>query len=425
MGYDPRSESEIDELVDDQVDSEIESEIIPVQGAIDQTAADQQAAQEWMERIFGSVMPAIRQSADHVRDQGNRALAAERDIFNQTAAALSGLRSQRAGEAQRLAQQLGVAIPLSMFTDPVGAAQGDMAHVSGTQGLTALGNIQSGVQAAEAFAGKVFPLAQKEAAERTAKDFGARIHELRTEITKIKASKTARKNTRLNDMLIAEREYALKKTQADRDWFISQQGLKSQKEQLALEWANLMGYRVETRKGKRVLVPTLAARDLGEKVRSNKAAEAFNHTELNAEIEIRKAELRYNRDKMNLDVEASAGDLVNSATSGGKATTVVDYQRVPKNEVANYDPGDLIPEDTNGDGTADNWYVKIEKTVTAPPMTNPSQIYDYLVSSGIPKGVALKTVRTRFGLGNKWVPGMADPRDPVTTRPDRGKPRGG
>ena len=254
-------------------------------------------------------------------------------------------------------------------------------------------------------------------------EYQDRITGLQDEIARIKSSGTGRKNTRLNEILVREREYqlskdqaALQSLQAKRDWQIAKDNLAQNRERNTLERANLFGYEDIRYKGsdgkwhtKRV--PTLGARQLDESIRSNQADETIREDTVASNEQIRKDATATNQKAMAQERKETAAKYVDALmTPGSQTVTYTRYDPIPEADLGLYDQKDLIPRIVNGK-TVYFKATKVTESIQSATINDPSQIYQYLISHAIPPAVAKWAVITRFQLPKDWKPG-----DPITPK---------
>lgn len=353
IGYTPTSDDQLAKDVNESVAAAIAAEVAPLQQMLGQTERTRDTALTDIGNLFGTLQPAVQQSADAVRTSYDQALAGEKSVFNEAAARLNDLRQSTAQRAQALAQQIGAPVSLeSMFTSGIAQEQG-------LQGLEAAGGLlhgiglgQAGVEEAQAFSGKVFPLMRAEEENRTRSQFDNQIKEIQAEITRIRQTKGARVDEELTKRRLQEREFALQRAQANRDFYLARQSLKTERERLALQRQELYG---ESPTGK----PTLEAK------------------KMNKEQKLQKQEF-LNARKQN------AMDLLEAYTNPG-AQKVTQTQMVPVEG----------PDSPGAFWNGSQWvrYENVTQMVKSPTYSHPGEVYEKIM--------------TRLGVDERGNPGFA------------------
>lgn len=273
IGYSPTPDATLEKQVTSDISAAIASEIAPLQSLAGQRTTDRDRAIGEIGSLFGGLQPFVEGSAERVGQSYDQALAGEKAIFQQASARLDALRAQQGADAQALAQQIGSPVPLdNMFTAGITKEQGLGTLEAAGSLLHGAGLQQAGVQEAEAFAGKVFPLMRVEETSRTRSQFDAEIKQIQDQIAAIKSSKGARISEELTKRKLAEREFALQRAQANRDFFLAKKSVAMEKERLALSRTELFG---EDKKGK----PTLAGKQVKAAQKQQKAEIANNRKE--------------------------------------------------------------------------------------------------------------------------------------------------
>lgn len=443
-----------------QVGGEIAQELAPLDAEIGSLEGRSGAAVQDIDRLFSTLQPSVEASAARVGEFNKGLLAMEKDIFGAATDRISAFRQARAAEAQALAQQIGGPVPISEFTYGADVEMQLAPQDFAGSMLRSMGYAQAGVGEAEAFAGKVFPLIRKEETLRTQRYFADQITKLRKEIAAIKASKAGRVSERFTELRLAEREYRLQRFQAMQSAMETKQALaqrkqelKADRERLALERAQLLGYtwrkvRVKGKDGKwknkMVKVPTLAARELGQQKEQFGRTLRLDAKTKNREYQLALAEQRAAQKELGVERASSAMELLNEAmddTGKGPETYTQTTQHVLADKSfstaqwgktkkqallhANKMLSDMkfdgeVPKDATVDVKLVNgqWQVKVwvlKDVKTAVPgtagknLTNPNQAVDYLTAAGYSKALAIRTVRARFGLPKSWKYGDKAP----------------
>ncbi len=227
------------------VGSEVEAELAGQTAPLETEAAGYQRAQERamsdLQSLFGGILPFVQGSAQRVAEAYGASTEAQKSIFNQAWMRMNELRSQRAGEAQALAQQLGAPIPIDMFTKGVDLERSVFVPEAAGELLKATGLAQAGVQEAEAFAGRVFPLKQARMYRETRNYYQDKIWELKKQIASIKGMKKGMVNERLRQRQLEDYQMRLDRAQAQFQEWSTKQSLKLEQKRLNAQLEEIRG----------------------------------------------------------------------------------------------------------------------------------------------------------------------------------------
>jgi hypothetical protein len=219
--------------------SEVNAELAAQTGPLETLATGYGQAEDravgQLQQLYGGIMPFVEASAKRVAEAYGASTAAQQSIFNEAFTRLNSLRSQRASEAQALAQQLGAPVPLDMFTDAIDTEISAAVPEGAGAMLKAHGLAQAGVQHAEAFAGKVMPLHRVRLEQETHNYFRDKIWELKQQIAQIQGQSGAMISERLRARQLEDYQMKLDRTQIEYDRWKTQQGIKMDKQQLKLQ----------------------------------------------------------------------------------------------------------------------------------------------------------------------------------------------
>lgn len=243
LAYTPPNTAALNKQATKEVDQEIKSQVDPLQTLVDQYDTQSQNAQSGLNNFFTNpttgVQTAANQSAQRVASYYEMGNNATKGVWNEAMARLNTLQQERGAQAQKLAQQIGAPIPISMFTDPV-AAETQLGIYEGAGSmLKGIGLAQAGVQQAEAFAGQVFPLLRTRLNKEIQNYFGDKITAAQKEIASIKGQRGGLITKRQRELLLQEREFKLTKLQADRDWWLAKQNNDLNRKEMGLRIAQL------------------------------------------------------------------------------------------------------------------------------------------------------------------------------------------
>ena len=426
-----------------------ESDIAGAQGGMERGLAG-------IGKMFGDLMPYAQNAAKFVGDYYDASLAREQNIYEQAQGRLSMIRAQRAAEAQQFAQQTGGPVNVEAFLAPLNTSMVELPNAQQNTLFHSNMLAQGGVQEAEAWAGRVFPMIRVEQEQQLRAEFQARINAAQKEIDRIKAEASTREQTRLEELQQQEREYkleqarlALDRLKADRDYRATQQQLKNQQRQLADDRAGILGYYEGRYRGKDGKIHTWrkptwattqdktkldqAQQSIDEDVRSHKASEDLTQQDITSKKVDADRAYAFNKQKLRVEQARYVGQLIKEATTPGSQT----YKRT--RYVLSAGPGKaatmtsaqkakLIPmqlskaeavQQTGNPNAAPGVYYFSKQDETVPVsdtvIQDPTQLYKYLVQNGADKTMALNAVRAKYQISGKWKPGMGyDPADKVS-----------
>lgn len=413
--------SQITNLATSEADQSIASQTAPYTTDISTYQGQSQRATDAINDMFGSILPYVQGSAQQVQGSYDTALGAESQIMNAAMTRLNQLKQQRAQDAQTMAQQIGGPVALGEFTAGLDDQGSLLANLSAGQLLHTLGYAQAGVQEAQAFAGKVFPLVQTEQVAQSKAHYQDLIDAAQKNIDQIKAQKGDLVNQRVDALTAQNQQYAIQVAQqkldslkAAHDWAATKHQLtnddkrvKMAQQQFALtktaqttntklEWAKLDAAKKQ------------AAAQLG----LSKAELAQRDKQLQASTKYQNARLAA------AERQQWAGYL-DAATSGGAGKSVKVTNVVPTTlQMALKDPKNSYQ------GKDGKWYhiVSTQQQVGATaPITGPNNLVDYLVAHAVPKNVAVNMVKARLKLPSDWQYGDANPAQAAAVKAARAR----
>lgn len=340
-----------------EIEAELQGQVAPLEGDIAGFERAETRATQDLNALFGSIMPYVAGSAQRVAQQYGATNAAQASIFDQAWQRLNGLRGERASEAQALAQQIGAPVPLEgLFTQALDIERGAFVPEAAGELLKASTIGQAGVQQAEAFAGRVFPLKQARMHREVKNYYRDQITDLKKQITALRGMKPGLINERLRQRQLEDYEMRLARAES---LFQREQTKRS----LALEERRL----------------ELQERELTEVTRSNKAGEALTKRGQNLSAKQREAgnATYVNQQKQNI---VSA---VNGLAAGSKQP--VDRKMAEWRYVDAATGEELQPGTPGGKWELHKWTQTVD--VGPNPIRNPNQLLTQtLAALGISKG---------------------------------------
>jgi hypothetical protein len=308
--------------------------------------------------MFSSLMPFVAGSAERVAASYGATNAAQVSIFNQAWARLNSLRGEGAADAQALAQQLGAPLPIDAFTKGTTGEMGVFVPEAAGELLKASTIGQAGVQEAEAFAGRVWPLKQARMQQQTRQYYRDQISALRRQIASIKATAPGMISSRLRERQIQDYEMQLAKYEANFNRWSTQQNLKLEEKRLAqqrkeAETARKQGARALNMEQQRI---NQQKRELAESTRANKAGEGLEQQRIN----VSKA-------------QSKVGNATYINQQKQNITQVVNGLSSPGPNLVDVKTGQWV--DTDFDGKADKWVsATTTRNLAGAAVRNPQQL---------------------------------------------------
>jgi hypothetical protein len=422
-----RTREQLGQAATAEVEGEIKSQVDPLQGQIGTLEDRSKSTLEGIGKMFGGILPHVDAAAEAVQGAWNTAQNQQAQIFSAASTRLNDLRQTRAQEAQAMAQKIGGPVSVGEFTEAVDPSIGSLAALGAGAQLNTNLYAQAGVQEANAWAGKVFPLIQTEETAKARGKFEEDIKELEKQITAIKGAKSSKVNAKISDMLVKEREYALgkaeqglNKTKADRDWKATLRTLKNDETRLRIAEEELK-LRREEATGMVDGKPTVEMQKLTAAQKQQAEAMGMSEKEYALRLKELNSSIKINKDKLNAANRTTWAQYLDAAVnpSPGKTVTISQAVPVPATSAISGRVKDAYPDPTSPTG-----YSRIQQTKTTPvteAITNPNQLITYLQSHGVPKKVAINMVKQRLSLPNSWVPGQPAPGTPTRPTPTDAK----
>lgn len=418
------TEDQLRKQAETQIGSEISGETAPYQSQIGSLQSRETSSLQQIGQMFGNIQPSVEQGAAAVKDAYDQAQQAQQGIFAAATQRLAQLKQGRAQEAQALAQEMGGPVAVGEFTSSIDPAQESLAGYAPNALIHSLGNAQAGVQEAQAFSGKVFPLLRTEEEGKARGTFEAQIKEAQDAINAIEGQKTSRTNTRFAELQSKQHQYdldaanhALDVLKANRDWQATLRSLHNDEARIkiAQQQQRLENKRfgLESKKTTAEIIhlsaaDKLAARQMG-----------LSEKEFSQRIKQIDASRKLSVQRQTTAQQKFAAEIVDAATNPQPGKTVTQTQKVymdsqqarmaalrnPASGIT-YETGPKTPDHPDGK----YWYVLKDVKTAAPTMTpvsDPQKLYDLLVGYKIPASMALKLVKARLGLQN-FTPGKTN-----------------
>jgi hypothetical protein len=424
---DPKTAARIRAQAGAEIDAETNAAIAPYQADIGTYTSRSASAVATFADMFKGILGASGEAASREEDFYKSSLGMEKDIFGAATDQLNQFRQGQAAEAQTLAQRLGGPVPISEFTYGVDVAQKQARNDFASGMLHSLGAASANVAEAEAFAGRVLPLVQKEETSKTVRYFNDLIAEAQKNISSIKSSAASKKTARYDELRAQELQYRLDKLKADRDWAIARQSARQQQQQINQQNRQMnyqkdiaMGrvklYDYVDKKGKRhvAYAPTLEAQSLAldkskfTQAQSEAAGKTYDPTTgkvvpTTTQQQINLQGKQYAAQQGKAD-QANATNLLDAAVSAGgtgKAITITKREIVDPSQAGQ---SGVYKATRNGKTV---YYRFVNEKIQVPGMglRDPRDVYKFLVSRNIPPSTAAMMTGKRFGLGANWKPG--------------------
>jgi hypothetical protein len=425
---DPKTAARLRGQAGAEIDAETNAAIAPYQADIGTYTSRSASAVATFADMFKGILGAAGESASREEDFYKSSLGMEKDIFGAATDQLNQFRQGQAVEAQTLAQRLGGPVPISEFTYGVDVAQKQARNDFASSMLHSLGAASANVAEAEAFAGRVLPLVQKEETSKTVRYFNDLIAEAQKNIDSIKSGAAAKKTARYDELRAAELSYRLDKLKADRDWAIARQSARQQQQQInqqnrqaetqrdiAMGRVKLYDYKDKSGKRHVAYAPTLEAQSLAlDKAKASAAAaeaggqavdpvtgQRYGPTTTQQQVTLQGKQYAAQQAKTD---QANATNLLDAAVSaGGSGKIITISQKVPVDATQAGQSG--VYKTTVNGKTVYYRYQNVKMTVPGMGLRDPRDVYKFLVSRNIPPATAALMTGKRFGLGAGWKPG--------------------
>jgi hypothetical protein len=427
-----------------QVADEIAAAGAPIQGQINLLGQQEEAAQQQVGKTFDSLLPYVQGAAQGVQQGYASALTSQQAIYDAANQRLADMQAQRANQAQEMAQKIGGPVALGEFTAGVTPDQEFYARAGAGDLLHALGTAQAGNQAAQQFAGQVFPMLRTEEQADIRNQYSSQRAQLQNQLAGLQSGRTAAVNERYFQRQQQEHQYQLDLAQqqldtlkSNRDWQATLRSLKNDEARInlakqeskradALQKAQLTG----KYKGK----PTLEAKSTTAQInqhnkelrlRAKEITANINHMTRADKIEAQQLGLSaqqyaarlwdmkntaaLNAQKMTMEKQRVGMEVIDAALNPGQnkeieqtVTTEVDRTTALLNKKA-YAQVDPVTGKT---------HYFLDRTVKVPasqipPVQDPQKLYDMLVGYGTPDKMARALISAKLDTTN-FTPGKID-----------------
>lgn len=401
---DVRTPDQITADVTKQVESAISSTEAPLKSQIGTLGANRDAAIAGIDKMFGNILPYVQAGAQQTESAYHTAEQTQQQIYSAANQRLNELKQSRAQNAQVLAQQMGGPVAVGEFTDAVDPAASAYAVEGGGQMLHTLAYGQADVGAANAFAGRVFPLVQTEQTAEARQHYETQIKEIQDQITQLESQKSSQINKGVTDALIQERQFALQKAsqaldevKAKHDWQASLRSLKQEDKRIKLA----QGQFGETKKEFKVTA-SLEKKKLT--VQEKQFAQQLGLS--NAEFALKKREAasatKVAQQRLSLAKQQAAAAYLDAAVNPQPGKTITYSRAVPVSEaqVMTGHAGGAYQDKNSPTGYSQ--IVTVHEAAVASPITDPNQLVDYLVAHRVQRKNAISMVRARLRLPSSW-----------------------
>ena len=390
-----------------EVESELQGQVAPLETEVSTLGTREKNALADIGKLFGGIQPHVDAAAQAVQGSFDAAQEAQAGIFSAAARRLNELKQSRAQEAQALAQQMGGPVAVGEFTAGVEPAQSMLANLGAGAQLHTNLFAQAGVQEANDWSGKVFPLIQTEETARARTKYEADIKAIEDQISTIKGTKSSKINARVSDMLVKEREFALQQKQqgldklkADRDWQATLRTLRNDEKRIDMAKKEFDLRRAEvtgTIDGK----PTLEARQLTATQKAQARAANMTDLEYKQRLSEFKQTAKLAAQKLAAAKRVTWAEYLDSAINPQPGKEVKITQAVPVTATQAIRDKNAYPD--NSSPTKYSKLITTTQTPIAEPITDPNDLIDYLVAHLVPKKIAVNMVKTRLNLPKNWV----------------------
>lgn len=418
--------------------ADISSQVAPLQGQVSGLQAAQGQAAGTIQDEFNSILPSVQTSAQQVQDFNNRAQADQQAVFTAAGQQLNTIQQNNAAEAQRQAQASGGPVSTGVFTGQIEPFQTAEAESGAVGQLTGLELGVAGSNAAQDFAGKVFPAMEAEQLGTSRQDFQNKINDLETQISAVQGTKSKLINAALPGLVNAQRTYELDKaklalqnrTEADRNR-VTLRALHQKDQELALATGKEIFNEGATTKRLQLSQGQLDLATQRLTAQEKQAAARIGISEQEYALRAHQYDVTNAIAKKRLQVqqESNMRSIIDAALGGSnssKPTTVKIKQVLDPTSpqvVAAQTNLTHPPSNVYHDPKTGQWYTYVSKSMTpaqfaqatgmsGTPTTNPQELYNMLSTYAKQSGNWSKStqtmivgiINTRLGL-NSWHPG--------------------
>jgi len=413
----PRSIDELTNLAGSQIDSEVGAQEAPLNQQISDLQGRETNSLQKLGDMFGTLMPYVQGAAGAVQDSYNTAFQAQQSIFNTAMQRMNQMKQDRAQQAQTMAQEVGGPVAVGEFTASALAPSEELSMTAPNNLTHALANAEAGVQEANAFSGRVFPLVQTEQTANMKNFFETQISDLNKQVATLEGSKQGLKNTRLNDLLTQERQFqqsqaqlGLDKQKANRDWIATQHTLHNDDKRLSMaqtQYNRQFGLQTKAQTLEQQRINLQAKQQAARlKLDWSTLAERMRHDQETEKTQAARASARSQSNAMALV------DKAMSPTHRG-TLTLNTKSYIPKNSPAELAAASGTTKNAYWDPKKSQWYTYGKKTLTNAqalaqgydlggntPVSDPQKLFTLLRSAGIPAATAIKVIRVKTGIGD-------------------------
>lgn len=395
-----RSYDDLSKQASSEVDAELSGQISPLQSQLGSTQSREAAAQAELEKMFNELQPGITDAMHLVSDRYDQTLSAEQNLFSAAGQKLNQIKQDAASEAQKMAQTVGGPVAVDKFTGAVDPSIGAFGAEAAGSMLHSMGLASAGVTEQADWAGKVFPLIRTEKEMGTRAGYETQIKELQDHISQLQGTRTGAINTKLNDMLAKEREYALQKAQqkleqlkSNRDWQATVHTLKNDDARLSLA-----GYSAQTTRNLGLAKLKLDAKKLSQKEQNDAAKFGLSKLEYARKLAQGEEGLAIQRARVKVAQQKNSIQMAKALTnpSALKPLTLTHKVAIPPQQMGAVITGKM--KDAWYDKKTQKWYRYVKETITSAewsrrhaggvPVTDPKQLYQILKNSGMAPAIA-------------------------------------
>lgn len=426
-----RSYDELAALAASQIGDEITSAEAPLKSGITDLQGREKNTLQQIGTMFGTLMPFVQGGAQNVQNSYDTAFNAAQSIFNAAQTRMNQFKQDRAAQAQAMAQEVGGPVAVGEFTAAALPAEQELASVAPNSLIHMLTMAQAGVQEANAFSQRVFPLVQTEQEANARNTFESQIKDLNDQINTLEGSKQGKINDRLNSLLADERTFAASQAQqkldqlkADRDWQATQKSLTLQqqrdaeaKKEFAWQKAYQTGQLGLQKTSQKIQVAKLNQQAANQAARlgldKQSLLERMRHNQETEKVQQQRANNNSRSNAMSLVQHAM------SPTTKGTVTLNVKSYIDPKTQpLLNMKAANGTLKDAHWDSDKQQWYVYNKKTLTNEkalaqgidlggntPVSDPQKLFNLLKSASVPSAIAISVIRNRTGIMD-FTPGQ-------------------
>lgn len=402
---DVRTPDQIKADVTGQVNADATSQEAPLQSQVGTLGSQRDSAVKAIGDMFSNLQPYVSGQADKLAADYQGTEQTQQQIYSAANQRLAALKNERAQSAQALAQQMGGPVAVGEFTQGVDPAAESYANLGAGEQLHTLGYAAADVGQARSFAGKVFPLVQTEQQAQARQHFEDQIKTIKDQISTIEAGKSSAVNKGVSDAMLAERNFALQRTQqaldkvkAGHDWQATLHTLKNDDARLKIA-QNQLGLQTKS---------TNASIKLNQQKLTTQQKQFAQQLGLSKQQILQRQQqldqsARLANQRIALANKQYSGQILDAAVNPKPGKTIT-YSQAVEVPAAAALTGKVKGAYSNPkSSTGYSQLITVHQASVTAPITDPNQLVDYLVAHSVGKAQAVKMVKSRLSLPDTWT----------------------